>query len=107
VDDKAAGAAEDDEVAVDASAGSSLADSAVVEGEVAGTAEDDEAAVDAGVAGMHEDNKAGETEGLGTVGAWDNIDCICILDAAGVFSGSDSLSFVSETCALDFFCFFF
>ena len=89
---KAAGAAEDDEAAVDTGVGAgSLADSTDVEGDMAGAAED-EVAVGAGVAGTHEDNKAGESE--------------CILDVAGVFSGSESLS-ESETCALDFFCFFF
>jgi hypothetical protein len=89
---EAAGAAEDDEAAVDTGVGAgSLADSADVEGEAAGAAEDDEVAVDAGVAGTHEDNKAGEPE--------------CVLDGAGVFSASDSL--LSETRALDFFCFFF
>ena len=88
-----AGAAEDDEAAVDTGVGAgSLADSTDVEGDAAGAAKD-EVAVGAGVAGTHEDNKAGESE--------------CIPDVAGVFSGSESLSSESETCALDFFCFFF
>lgn len=86
-----AGAAEDDEVAVDTGVGAgSLA--ADVEGDMAGAAED-EVAAGAGVAGTHEDNEAGESE--------------CILDVARVFSGSESQLSESETHALNFFCFFF
>jgi len=109
-DGKAAGAMEDDEV--------SVVDTRAAPGDpprLESVHNDPEAGETEGV-GSAEDGEAGGTEGVGAAddeagGTEGADDCISVLDPVLLFlalaGSSDSLSSVSRTSALDFFCFFF